>query len=258
MDSNPAALITGGSRGIGRAISLALAEIGFDLIINYHGNHDAAGQVQSEAKKKNVRAEIFQADIASLEDQDRMCHFIQEKYGRIDVLVNNAGVAPKVRADILDSTAESFDRLITTNLRGPFFLTQRIARWMIAEKQKEPVRNPMVINISSISAYTSSINRADYCLAKAGISMMTRLFADRLAESGIPVYEIRPGIIRTDMTAPVSAKYDKMFAEGLTPLRRWGEAEDVAKAVVALVKGYFPYSTGEVFNVDGGFHLRRL
>jgi NAD(P)-dependent dehydrogenase (short-subunit alcohol dehydrogenase family) len=258
MNLKPVALITGGSRGIGRAVSLALAESGFDLLINYQGNHDAARQVQEEASKKSVRAEVFQADISFLEDHERICQFLQDQFGRIDVLVNNAGVAPKVRADLLETPVESFDRLLTTNLRGPFFLTQRIARWMLELKQKEPACRPSIINISSISAYTSSINRADYCLTKAGISMMTRLYADRLAEADIPVYEIRPGIIRTDMTAPVGAKYDKMFAEGLTPLRRWGEPEDVAKAVVALVKGFFPYSTGEVFNVDGGFHLRRL
>ena len=172
--------------------------------------------------------------------------------------MNNAGVAPEVRADILEATEESFDRVIAINLRGPYFLTQRVAKHMIEYVQKHPDAQPKIINIGSNSAYTSSTSRGDYCISKAGIGMMTKLYADRLAEYGILVYEIRPGIIATDMTAVVKEKYDRLFAEGITPIRRWGTPEDVAKAVVALAEGALPYSTGEVINVDGGFHLHRL
>jgi 3-oxoacyl-[acyl-carrier protein] reductase len=258
MSGRKCALITGGSRGIGRAITLALAECQYDLVINYAGNHEAASRTCQEAREKGAGAETFQADIASLNEHDRLIEFIKTKFGRLDLLVNNAGIAPKIRADILESSVESFDELLGTNLRGPFFLTQKIANWMVGLKRENPSRQLSIVNISSISAYTSSVNRADYCLAKAGISMMTRLFADRLASSGIGVYEVRPGIIRTDMTAAVQQKYDKMFEAGLTPFARWGEAADVGKAVAAIAQGYFPYSTGEIFNVDGGFHLRRL
>lgn len=258
MDSRKCALVTGGSRGIGKAICLALAHCNFDLTVNYAGSHEAARLVCDEARKIGASAEAFQANVASLEEQAKMVDFIRQRFGRIDLLVNNAGVAPKVRTDLLESVPESFDDLVTTNLRGPFFLTQRVARWMVEERKEDPNIAPMIVNISSISAYTSSVNRGDYCLTKAGISMMTRLFADRLSEWGIPVFEVRPGIIRTDMTSAVQEKYDKMFQAGLTPIPRWGEPEDVAKAVAAIAQGFFPYSTGEVINVDGGFHLRRL
>jgi len=178
--------------------------------------------------------------------------------GRIDLLVNNAGVSPKVRMDILEVTEESYDRVMTINLKGPFFLTQLVANWMIELKKFRNELEPKIVNISSISAYTSSTSRGEYCISKAGVSMMTKLYADRLSEYGVNVYEIRPGIIFTPMTEPVKEKYDKLISEGITPIKRWGTPEDVAKAVVAIAKGYFPFSTGEVFNVDGGFHIRRL
>jgi 3-oxoacyl-[acyl-carrier protein] reductase len=258
MHPNRVALITGASRGIGRGIALALAGCRLDLVINYISNQKAAHSVQHEASRSGVRAEICQADISQRSGQIKLIDFVKEQFGRIDILVNNAGIAPTVREDMLSSSEESFDRLISTNLRGPYFLTQRVAQWMIAQRQHSPDVAPVIVNVSSISSYTASTNRADYCIAKAGLSMMTQLFAQRLAEFGIPVFEIRPGIIETDMTSGVREKYDQLIAEGLTPIRRWGRPEDVGKAVAAIVQGYLPFSTGEVINVDGGFHLRRL
>jgi 3-oxoacyl-[acyl-carrier protein] reductase len=258
MTSNRVALITGASRGIGKAITLALAESGLEVVINFASQRDAAAQVQKEASRFGVRAELVQADISQTADHARVMDLVKEKFGRLDVLVNNAGVAPRVREDMLAASEESFDRLMNINLRGPYFLTQRLSRWMVELHKTLPVYSPVIVNISSVSAYASSPNRADYCLTKAGIAMMTQLYAHRLAEFGIPVFEIRPGVIETDMTAGVKEKYDRLIAGGLTPIPRWGKPEDVAKAVSAIVQGYFPFSTGEVFNVDGGFHLRRL
>lgn len=258
MNANRVALVTGASRGIGRAVALALAETHSDVLLNYASSHQATLALKQEIEQRGVRAEIFQADISRLEDHHRLVEFLKERFGRIDVLVNNAGVAPRVREDLLKTNPESFDRLLATNLRGPFFLTQQIALWMISLRDTIPNYSPCVVNISSISAYTSSPSRAEYCISKAGVAMMSQLYADRLAEHGIPVFEIRPGIIQTDMTAGVWEKYDKLITEGLTPIRRWGQPEDVGKAVAAIVQGYFPFSTGEVINVDGGFHMRRL
>jgi len=252
------ALITGASRGIGKAIALALAESGLDVVINFASQHAAAAQVQKEALRFGVRAELLQADISQTQDHTRVMESLNEKFERLDVLINNAGVAPKVREDMLIASEESFDRLMNTNLRGPYFLTQRLSRWMVELGKKLTDYSPVIVNISSVSAYASSPTRADYCLTKAGIAMMTQLYAHRLAEFGIPVFEIRPGIIETDMTAGVKEKYDRLIAEGLTPIPRWGKPADVAKAVTAIVHGFFPFSTGEVFNVDGGFHMKRL
>jgi 3-oxoacyl-[acyl-carrier protein] reductase len=263
------ALISGASRGIGRAITLALAGEGFDCVVNYARNAAAAEEVRSLVEAAGARAHLVQADVGSGDDRKRLVDETIRAFGRIDLLVNNAGVAPDVRADILDASEESFDRLITINLKGPYFLTQLVARRMI-EQQKgsgfgvqgpgpETSVNPKIVTISSISAFAASTNRGDYCLAKAGLSMMTQLYAARLAEHGINVYEIRPGVIATDMTGPVKARYDKLiFEEGLTPIRRWGEGDDVARAVVAIATDLLPFSTGEIINVDGGFHLRRL
>jgi 3-oxoacyl-[acyl-carrier protein] reductase len=264
---NPVALITGASRGIGRGIALELAKVGFDLVINYAGNVAAAKQTSADcvsagaASGKKLRAEICQADISKSEDRQRLIQFVRREFGRFDLLVNNAGVAPDVRADILEATEASFDRLISINAKGPYFLTQLVAKWMI-EQQREGKSSGSVsakiITISSISAYTASVNRGDYCISKAALSMLTPLYASRLAEHGINVYEIRPGVIATDMTGPVKEKYDKLIAEGLTPIKRWGIPEDIGKAVAAIALDAFPFSTGEVINVDGGFHLRRL
>jgi NAD(P)-dependent dehydrogenase (short-subunit alcohol dehydrogenase family) len=251
------ALITGASRGIGRAIALALARDGFNIAINYASNAAAAQEVAQLAQKSGVKTVTIQGDIASKEDRKRLAAEAWNAFGRIDLLVNNAGIAPPVRADILDASEESFDRVIGTNLKGPYFLTQLIARRML-EMPKGGIA-PKIINITSISADTASINRGDYCVAKAGLAMMTQLYAVRLAEHGINVYEIRPGIIETDMTDPVKAKYDKLILEdGITPIRRWGKPQDVAAAVVAIANDALPFSTGEVIHVDGGFHLRRL
>jgi NAD(P)-dependent dehydrogenase (short-subunit alcohol dehydrogenase family) len=251
--ANPVALVTGASRGIGRAIAVGLAGVGHDLVINYVRNRDAAEQVKREVESAGRRAVLAQADVSVAGDRKRLVDETISAFGRIDLLVNNAGVAPESRTDILEASEESFDRLIGTNLKGPYFLTQLVARRMIEQKIAG-----RIANITSISAYTASPNRGDYCVAKAGLAMMTKLYAARLAEHGIGVYEIRPGVIATDMTGPVKAKYDKLIAEGLTPIARWGQPEDVAKAVVAIATGLLPFSTGEVINVDGGFHLRRL
>ena len=258
MERSRVAVVTGGSRGIGRGIALGLAGAGFDVVVNYNRSSQAAEEVAAKVRELGRKALAIQADVSVRADRERFVDAVLEQFGHIDVLVNNAGVAPEVRADILEATEESFDRVIAINLRGPYFLTQRVAKHMIEYVQKHPDARPKIINIGSNSAYTSSTSRGDYCISKAGIGMMTKLYADRLAEYGILVYEIRPGIIATDMTAVVKEKYDRLFAEGIPPIRRWGTPEDVAKAVVALAEGALPYSTGEVINVDGGFHLHRL
>jgi len=264
---NPVALVTGASRGIGRGIALALAAEGHDLVINYVSNGTAAAEAAlgcaatAQSAGRSIRAECFQADVSVHDARDALVEFTRATFGRIDLLVNNAGVAPNTRADILEADEASFDRLIGINVKGPYFLTQRIARWMIEQQQQSPIPGrvpPKIVTISSISAYTASVNRGDYCLAKAALSMLTPLFAARLAEHGIHVYEIRPGIIATDMTQAVQAKYDALIANGLTPIRRWGTPEDVGRAVVAIARESFPFSTGEIINVDGGFHLRIL
>ena len=264
---NSVALITGGSRGIGRGIALELAKIGYDLLINYVSNVAAARQTAADCVAaartagKTIRAEICQADIGSSPERRKLIEFTQRTLSRLDLLVNNAGVAPEVRADILEATEESFDNLININAKGPYFLTQLAAKWMIEQTRTGPSPapfQPKIITISSVSAYTASVNRGDYCISKAALSMLTPLYAARLAEHGIGVYEIRPGLIKTDMTGPVKEKYDKLIEEGLTPIKRWGTPEDVGKAVAAIAQDLLPFSTGEVINVDGGFHLRRL
>jgi len=257
----PVVLITGASRGIGRGIARALAALRtHDIVINYAGNEAAANECKSlclEDSGKTIEVEIFRADIASSADRAALLQFVRERFGRIDILVNNAGVAPDIRCDLLDASEESFDRLIAINLKGPYFLTQLAARFML-ESEPLPETTRAIINVTSISVYTASIQRGDYCVSKAGLAMMTKLYAARLAEAGIGVFEVRPGVIATDMTAQVKEKYDRMFAEGLTPINRWGTPSDVGKAVAAVVSGAFPYSTGMVLDVDGGFHLRRL
>jgi len=266
---NRVALITGASRGIGRGIALELARLGHDLVINYAGNENAAQQTAKDCvalaqdSGKAIHAEICQADISQQADRQKLIDFARQTFGRLDLLVNNAGVAPNVRADILEAGEESFDRLIAINVKGPYFLTQLAARWMIEQSGiRHSVSSiqyrPKIITVSSVSAYTASTNRGDYCVSKAALSMLTPLFAARLAEHGVNVYEIRPGIIATDMTGPVKEKYDKLIADGLTPIKRWGMPEDVGKAVATIAQDLLPFSTGEVINVDGGFHLRRL
>lgn len=252
------ALITGAARGIGRAIALALAREQWNIVINYRENATAAHTTLKSVEMLGSRGLVVQADVANATDRTYLVTQTLETFGRLDLLVNNAGRAPHQRIDLLETTETSYDEVMATNLKGPFFLTQLVARAMIELLRAGKIHNPKIINIGSLSAYTSSPNRGEYCISKAGVAMMTTLFADRLAEFGIRVYEVRPGIIRTDMTAMVRDKYDRLFKEGVTPIARWGEPEDVARAVVALAQDALPYSTGEVINVDGGFHLRRL
>jgi NAD(P)-dependent dehydrogenase (short-subunit alcohol dehydrogenase family) len=251
------ALVTGASRGIGRGIAVALANAGFDVVVNYASNRDAAEEVGMAIEAVGRRALLVQGDVSVVADRAKLMDETYAKLGRLDLLVNNAGVAPKVRADLLEGGEESFDRMVNVNLKGPYFLTQLVARRM-ADAVKSGKPPGKIVTITSVSVYTASTNRGDYCVAKSGLAMMTKLFAVRLAEFGINVYEIRPGVIETDMTGPVKEKYDKMIAEGLTPIARWGKPDDVARAVVAVATDAFPFSTGEVINVDGGFHLRRL
>lgn len=252
------AIVTGASRGIGRAIALALAARGWALTINYHSNRSAAAGAAREIEQAGGRCQTVQADISQAADRDSLIAATLQQFGRIDALVNNAGMAPRQRSDLLQSTEASYDEVMAVNLKGPFFLTQHVAREMIRLLQEQRIPAAKIINIGSISAYTSSPNRGEYCLSKAGLAMMTALFADRLAEHGIGVFEVRPGIIETDMTGGVREKYQRLIADGLTPIRRWGQPEDVARAVVAIAEDALPFSTGEVINVDGGFHLRRL
>jgi NAD(P)-dependent dehydrogenase (short-subunit alcohol dehydrogenase family) len=251
---NRVALVTGASRGIGRGIALGLAEAGHDVVVNYVNNAEAAQSVVEQARRCGVQAQAVRADVALAADRAQLVAAAYEAFGRVDLLVNNAGVAPSVRADLLEATEESFDRVLGINLKGPYFLTQLVARRMI-EQGGPPGK---VVIISSISAYAASVNRGDYCLAKAGLAMMTALYAARLAEHGITVCEIRPGIVDTDMTGAVKERYDRLIADGLTPIRRWGQPADVAKAVVAVATDLLPFSTGHVIDVDGGFHLRTL
>jgi 3-oxoacyl-[acyl-carrier protein] reductase len=253
------ALVTGGSRGIGFGIATALARSGFDLAIN--GRRPASDVTETLQKLKNdgARSLYLQGDVADRADRAKMLHQIEREFGRLDVLVNNAGVAPDVRADLLDATEESFDRLMSINLKGPYFLTQAAARWMVKQRQAGGKDwRGCIINISSVSATFASVNRGDYCISKAGIAMASQLWAARLAEFGIDVYEIRPGIVATDMTAGVTEKYDKLIAGGLTIEKRWGTPEDVGRAAAMLARGELSYATGQVLHIDGGMTVSRL
>ena len=255
------ALVTGASRGIGRGIAIELARAGCRVAINYAGNAEAAADTLQQVRDAGGDGFVVQGDIAIAEDRERLVAETVAQFGRIDVLVNNAGVAPKVRADLLDAGEESFDRLYAINLKGPYFLTQRVAKQMLTQSPDEGAFRGRIVNITSISVYTASINRGDYCMVKAGLAMMTKLFADRLANDGINVYELRPGVIATDMTGAVKEKYDRLILEderGITPIRRWGQPSDIGKAVRAIAEDRFPFSTGAVFDIDGGFHLHRL
>ncbi|MCC5829444.1 MAG: 3-ketoacyl-ACP reductase [Phycisphaeraceae bacterium] len=259
-ESHRVAIVTGAGRGIGRAIALSLAADGARLLINYHSNAEAAQLTADQVRQAGGEAVIVRADVGVDADRRRMLDQAGEAFGPVDLLVNNAGMAPKVRADLLEMSEQSFDEVLATNLKGPFMFSQLVSLHMIEHRADFGDRvTPAIINIGSISAYAASVNRGEYCVAKAGIGMMTALFAARLAEHGIQVFEIRPGIIETDMTSGVKEKYDKLILEqGLTPIRRWGRPEDIGRAVAAIAGGAFPFSTGETINVDGGFHLRRL
>ena len=252
------ALVTGGSRGIGRGIAEALADNGFDLAIN--GVREAAENtdVLTALRARGAEAQYCRGDVAAASDRDQIVASVRERFGRLDVLVNNAGVAPAARADILEAGEDSFDRVIAINLKGPYFLTQLVARWMVEQHKADAAWRGAIVNISSVSATEASINRGDYCVSKAGVAMATQLWAHRLAEFGIAVYEVRPGIIHTDMSAPVADKYDRLVANGLTVENRWGEPDDVGRAVTMLARGDLTYATGNVLNIDGGLTLRRL
>ena len=255
---NKVALITGGSRGIGLGIAQALAQAGFDLVINGVRDKIQAEENLQILRTKEIRLMYCQGNIAIDADRSRIIDQVKSEFGRLDILINNAGIAPRIRTDLLHMTTESYDEVMNTNLKGPLFLSQSIANWMIELKKELQDYHPMIINISSISATVASVMRGEYCISKAGISMMTQLFAVRLAEYNIPVYEIRPGIIASDMTSTVKSKYDKLIDEGLTLIRRWGQPEDIGKAVVSIASGAFPYTTGQVFMVDGGMLVDRL
>ncbi len=252
------ALITGGSRGIGLAIAQCLAREGLELAIC--GMREEAAAAASLATLRGLGAEVLyvQADVGDAQARRRLLAAIEQRFARLHVLVNNAGTAPKIRSDVLEASEESFVEVLRTNLQGPYFLTQGAARWLIDQKKADSAFCGCIINVSSISATVASVSRGDYCISKAGVSMATQLWAARLGEFDLPVYEVRPGVMRTDMTSAVTAKYDKLFAEGLAPQARWGQPDDVGKAVAALVRGDFPYSTGAVLMVDGGLTVPRL
>jgi NAD(P)-dependent dehydrogenase (short-subunit alcohol dehydrogenase family) len=237
-------------------VALELASLGYDLVINRA--QEQQPDVIEEAGALGARCEFAPGNIAEAHVRKNILELTRATFGRCDLLVNNAGAAPLKRMDILEANEESFERVLSINLKGPYFLTQLVANWMIEQRRQDPSRPLRIINIGSISAYTSSPSRGEYCISKAGIAMMTKLYADRLAEYDIGVFEISPGIIETDMTRAVKEKYDRLIAEGLTPIKRWGKPGDVAKAVGAIAEGRLDFSTGSVINVDGGFHLRRL
>jgi 3-oxoacyl-[acyl-carrier protein] reductase len=257
-NSKQVALVTGGSRGIGLGVATMLAESGFDLAINGVRAESEVTDVLAAIHKRGATAHYCRGDVAVASDRLQIVKTVREKLGRLDVLVNNAGVAPSPRADILEATEESFDRVVGINLKGPYFLTQLAARWMIEQRQADERFAGVIVNISSVSATEASTSRGDYCISKAGIIMATQLWAHRLAEFGIAVYEVRPGIIHTDMSATVAEKYDRLIANGLTVENRWGEPDDVGRAVAMLARGDVSYATGNVLNIDGGLTLRRL
>jgi len=255
---NKTALVTGASRGIGKGIALELAASGWDIGVGYARNRKAAEDTCSAVASRGRRAVLCPGDLARTADREAIVRAMKEGFGRIDALVNNAGAAPRIRADLLEASEESYDEVMALNLKGPYFLTQAISRWMVEIRKEHPRRPLHIIIISSISEYAASTNRGEYCLAKAGLGMMTRLYAERLAEHGIRVNNVRPGVIATDMTAAAKEKYDRLFAEGFTPIPRWGQPEDVGRAVRAILSGDFDFTTGATFEVDGGFSYRTL
>jgi 3-oxoacyl-[acyl-carrier protein] reductase len=261
--SAPAALVTGASRGLGRGIAAALASAGFDLGLHYGTNRPAAEETAALCRGQAARADqrflIVGGNVASAGDRARIVGEMLAALGRLDALVNNAGMAPRVRADLLDATEESFDELMAVNLRGPYFLSQAVARhWLERRGQSRLPGGYKLVFVSSISASMASVNRGDYCMSKAGLAMAAKLWATRLAADGVQVFEVRPGIMRTDMTAAVTEKYDRMIADGLVPQGRWGTPEDVGRTVAALLNGALAFSTGDIVHVDGGLHLERL
>lgn len=260
MIDQKVALVTGGSRGIGRAICVELARAGYAVLINFNKDLGAAEQTREQVEALGVPVDICQGDIAARSHRDLMVTFCMERFGRVDMLVNNAGIAPKVRKDILETDEKSFDRILNVNLRAPYFLTQRVANEMVHLVNDKQIENGTIVNVSSLRSYTAARNYGEYCISKAGMSMVTRLYAVRLAELGIHVFEISPGIIETDMTSSDRTRdyYNAKLAQGMAPINRWGRAEEVGRAVGAIARGDFPFSTGMVFHIDGGWHLREL
>jgi len=259
----PVVLITGASRGLGRGIAVELAAGGYSAVVNYAQDRKAALETvrvcKSHQRSKNQKFVALQADLGNSESTRDLVGQTLKKLGRIDGLVNNAGIAPRQRTDLTEMSEESFARVLKVNLQGPFFLTQHVANYWLKEKPRPlPSHGFKVVFISSISAVAASLNRGEYCISKSGLAMVNKLWSLRLAEHGVQVYELRPGIMATDMTSAVREKYDKELAEGLVPLHRWGTAEDVGKAVRTLLDGEFPFSTGEVIYIDGGLHIERL
>jgi len=252
------ALVTGGTRGIGLGIAHRLAQDGFDLLVCGTREESAASEALAALRAAGREVAYEPADIGGSDGRERLIAAARARFGRLDVLVNNAGVAPSPRADVLEAGEESFDRLLRINLKGPYFLTQLAARFMLEQRRADPAWRGCVVFVSSVSATAVSTNRGDYCVSKAGLAMAAQLWAVRLAAEGIPVYEVRPGVIRTDMTAGVAGKYDRLIADGLVPQARWGEPEDVGRVVAALARGDAPYSTGAVITVDGGLTIPRL
>lgn len=259
MNTKPVAVITGASRGIGRGVAIALASEGFDIAAIARSVDSEGMEILSrEVEKKGGEFFPIGLDISCTRCHGEVVQNILNRYGRIDILVNCAGVAPLQRNDLLDMTEESYDRVMNINLRGPVFFAQKVAREMLWVKQQLPVYKPVIVFITSVSAYVSSVNRTEYCVSKSGLSMATRIFADRLSKEDIRVYEVRPGIIQTDMTAKIKDKYDKLISEGLVPQKRWGLPEDVGKAVASLARGDWDFSTGMVFEISGGLNIQKL
>jgi 3-oxoacyl-[acyl-carrier protein] reductase len=252
------ALVTGGSRGIGLGVALRLARDGFALAVNGVRAEADARESLEAVRAQGAEVIYCRGDVSSPADRQGILDRVRERFGRLDVLVNNAGVAPKNRQHVLEATEESFEYVVRTNLQGPYFLTQAVARWMIEQRQADGGFSGCIVNVGSISATVASINRGEYCVSKAGIAMMTRLWAVALGEYAIPVYEVQPGVIDTDMTSGVKEKYDRLIDGGLTVQNRWGTAEDVGRVVAAMARGDMPYSTGQVVMVDGGLTLPRL
>jgi 3-oxoacyl-[acyl-carrier protein] reductase len=262
----PVVLVTGASRGLGRGIALRLAGDGCSVAVNYARNRNEAEETlklcrsaRPEGGASNQSFVALQGDIGDAGQRDALVAATLREFGRLDALVNNAGIAPRVRADITEATEQSFDELVRTNLKGPYFLTQRVVRYWLQEKPKSLLPGGFkIVFVTSISANTASVNRGDYCITKAGLSMAARLWSVRLAAEGIQVMELRPGIMATDMTSAVKEKYDRLIAEGLVPEGRWGLPEDVGAAAAAVIRGDLPFTTGSIIDVTGGFHLRRL
>jgi NAD(P)-dependent dehydrogenase (short-subunit alcohol dehydrogenase family) len=252
------ALVTGGARGIGLGISQALAREGFSIAICGRKDESEVAAILDQIRSEGTEVQYVKADVANRKDHANLLSAIRDRFGVLHILVNNAGIAPTTRSDILEVGEESYDRVMDVNLKGPFFLTQAAANWMIEQRQNDPDFDGTIVNMSSISATLASTNRGEYTISKAGISMATQLWAVRLAGFGINVFEVRPGIIKTDMTSGVTEKYDKLIAEGLTLQKRWGRIEDVGRAVAALCRGDLSYSTGQVIMVDGGLTVGRL